>query len=35
MVKVIVNPTWQLMQYLKITKVNGTNRDRRISEVTM
>lgn len=35
MIKVIVNATWQLMQDLKITKVNGTNRDRRSSEVTM
>lgn len=35
MVKAIINTTWQLIQYLKIKKVNGTNRDGRISEVRM
>lgn len=35
MVKVIINATWYLMQYLKITNVNATDRDERTFEATM
>lgn len=35
MVKVVINATWQLMQYLKITKANTTDRDERTFEVTV